>query len=149
MLVSLLRQNIKYRSFFQKPEKTAKNSLCSPSESQEIEPIVQINLQICSICFDEKQSGMGKLSHQLGILFFDAIALLQYDAHICWTKNVDNFLKKYLCRNCDKFWSRSFNFERHIRSCAELISHRYPTGPYDLKGIVFEKMRNLDIEVEN
>ena len=92
---------------------------------------------------------VGELSHQSANLFSDTMSLLQYDNHICWTKNIDKFLKKYRCRNCDKIWSQSFNFQRHIRSCTERITHRYPTGPYQLNETVFERMRNLDIEVEN
>ena len=102
-----------------------------------------MNLQVYSICFDEKQNLIADLSHQ-SANFSDTISLLQYDNHICWTKNIDRFLKKYRCRNRDKFWSRSY-----IISCIECITHRYPTGPYQLNEIVFEKMRNLDIEVEN
>ena len=59
------------------------------------------------------------------------------------------FLKKYHCRNCDKFWWRLFNFQSHIRNYTERISHCYPTGPYQLNETVFEKMRNLEIDVEN
>ena len=120
-----------------------------PNEIHDVEQIVQMNLQVYSICFDEKQNLIGELSHQSANLFSDTISLLQYDNHICWTKNIDKFLKKFRCRNCDKFWSRSFNFQRHIRSCSERITHRYPTGPYQLNETLFEKMRNLDIEVEN
>ena len=107
-----------------------------------------MNLQDYSICFDKKQSRI-ELSYQSANLFSNTISLLQYDNHICWTKNIDKFLEKYRCRNCDKFWYRSFNFQRHIRSCSERITHHYPTGPYQLNDSVFEKMRNLDIEVEN
>ena len=108
-----------------------------------------MNLQVYSICFDEKQNLIWELSHQSANIFSDTIFLLQYDNHICWTKNIDKFLKKYPCRNCDKLWSRSFNFQRLIRSCSERIIHRHPTGPYQKNEIVSEKMRNLDNEVEN
>ena len=136
--------------FLSKTGKDSKNFTgVLPSEIHEIEQIVQMNLQVYSIGFDEKQSLIGELSHQSANLFSDTVSLLQYDNHICWTKNIDKFLQKYRCRNCDKFWSRSFNFQRHIRSCSERITHRYPTGPYQLNETVFEKMRNLDIEVED
>ena len=120
-----------------------------PREFHDAEQTVQLNLQVYSFCFDEKQNLIRELSHQSANLFSDTVSLLQYDNHICWTKNIDKFLKKYRCRNCDKFWSHSFNFPRHIRSCSERITHRFSTGPYQLNEIVFEKMRNLDIEVEN
>ena len=129
--------------------KTGKDRRILPSEIHNVEQIVQMNLQVYSICFDEKQSLIGVLSHQSAILFSDTISLLQYDNHICWTKNIDKFLKKYRCRNCENFWSRSFNFQRHIRTCSERITHRYPTGPYQFIETVFENVRNLDIEVEN
>ena len=150
VMVSLLRQNFLVSEF---PSETGKDSKIFtgvlPSETHDIEQIVQMNLQFYSICFDEKQSVKGELSHQTPNLFSDTKTLLQYDNHICGAKNIDKFLKKYRCRNCDKFWSPSFNFQRHIRNCSERITHRYPPGPYQLNDSVFEKMRNLDVEVEN
>ena len=68
------------------------------SEIHDVEHIVQMKLQVYSICFDEKQNLIGELSHQSANLFSDTISLLQYDNHICWTMNIDNFLKKYRCR---------------------------------------------------
>ena len=101
-----------------------------PSEIHDVEQTVQINLQVYSNCFDEKHSLIGELSHQSANLFSDVISLLQYDNHICWTKNIDKFLKNFRCRNCEKFWSHSFNIQRHIRSCSERVTNRCPTGPY-------------------
>ena len=135
--------------FLSKTGKISKNfTSVSPSEIHEIEQIVQMNLQVYSICFDEKQS-LKELCHQSANLFSDTISLLQYYNHICWTKNIDKFLKKYSCRNCEKFSSGSFNFQRQFRSCSERITHRYPSGIYQLNETVFEKMSNQDIEVEN
>ena len=106
-------------------------------------------LQVYFICFDEKQSLIREISHQSANLFSDTISSLQFDNHICWTKNIDKLLKKYRCRDCDKFWSRSFNFQRYFRGCSERITLRYPTGTYQLYEAVSENVRNLDIEVEN
>ena len=111
-----------------------------------------MNLQVYSFCFDENQSLIGEPSHHSENLISDTISLLQYDNHLCWTKNIDKFLNMYRFRSCDKFLSRSFNFQRHIRSCCERITHRYPAGPYQLnsnESLVFEKMRNSGFEVEN
>ena len=115
--------------FLSKTGKNNKNFTGAlPSELLDVEQIVQINLQGCSICCDEKQNLIGELSHQSPILFFHAISSLQYDNRICWSKNIDKFLKKYRCHFCDKLWFRSFKFQRHIRRCKERITHRYHSG---------------------
>ena len=80
--------------------KTGKNSKSFtgvlPSEIHEVEQIVQMNLQLYSLCFDEKQSLIEELCHQSANLFPEIVFLLQYDNHIWWTKNIDKFLKKYV-----------------------------------------------------
>ena len=119
------------------------------SEIHEIDQIARMNQQVYSCRFDSKQSLTVELSHQSSQLFSDTISLLQNDKHICWTKNIDKLLKNYRGRICDKFWSQSFNFQRHNRNCSERITHRYPTSPQQLNETIFEKMRNLDIGVEN
>ena len=103
-----------------------------PSEIHEVEEIVHRNAQVYSISFDEKQN-LIELSHQSAILFSDTVSLLQYDNHICWTKNIDQFLEKYRCRNSDRFWSQPFNFQRHIRNCSERTARCYLSGPHQLK----------------
>ena len=110
---------------------------------------MQLNLHVYSICYEEKQSLNRDLSPQSAILFSDTISLLQFDNHICWMKTIDKFLRRFRCRNCGKFWCRSLNFQRHIGSSSDRIGHSYPTGPFQLNETVFEKMRNLDIEVES
>ena len=47
-----------------------------PSEIHDVEQTVQINLQVYSICFDEKQSLIEELSHQSANFFSDIISLL-------------------------------------------------------------------------
>ena len=80
--------------FLSKTGKESKNFTgVLPSEIHDVEQIVQLNLQVYSICFDEKQSVIGELSPQSANLFSDTISLLQYENHICWTKNTDKFLK--------------------------------------------------------
>ena len=108
----------------------------SPSEIHEVEEIVQMNIQVYSISSDQKQSLIGGLSHHFANLFSDAVSLLQYDNHICWTKNIDQFMIKFPCRNYDKFWSRSFNFQTHTKFRSERLNHCYPTGPYPLNETV-------------
>ena len=53
-----------------------------PSKIHEVEEIVQMNLQVYSVCFEEKQGLIGELPHQSVNLFSDTISLLQYDSHM-------------------------------------------------------------------
>ena len=83
------------------------------SENHEVEQIVPVNLQVYSICCDEKENLIVKLSHQSANFFSATICLPQHDNHICRTKNIDKYLKKYRCCNCNKFLSRSINVQRY------------------------------------
>ena len=74
-------------------------------------------------------------------------SLLRYENHICWTADINKFLKKFRCYVCDQFFDRSFNLLRHMQNCSENTQHKYPTGAYQLSETIFERLEDVNINV--
>ena len=118
------------------------------NEIQVVENIIGMNISLFSISFDEQGNLVGTLSYRSLMSYEKSFSLLQYDNHVCWVKNIDQFLKKYRCDHCDKFFPKVSNYQRHLTVCTDRVSHRYPKRPYQLKETIFEKLTNLEIPVQ-
>ena len=112
-----------------------------------LEKIIECNIQLYSIYYEENVL-LGELTRRSSKKYEKLINLVQYDNHICWTSDINQLLKKFRCDNCNQFFNRTFNLERHIKTCDELIKHRYPNGPYLLRTTIFDKLTELDISFD-
>ena len=74
-------------------------------------------------------------------------SLLRFENHICWTADINKFLKKFRCYVCDQFFDRSFNLMRHIQTCSKNTQHKYPTGAYQLSETIFDRLDDVQINV--
>ena len=74
-------------------------------------------------------------------------SLLRYKNHICWTADINKFLKKIRCYICDHFFDRSNNLLVHLRTCSKNTQHRYPSGAYQLAETIFDRLDDVKINV--
>ena len=112
-----------------------------------LEEITGRNIQIYSIFFDEQSEMFAELSRRSCLKRAQTTSLLRYENHICWTADVNKFLKKFRCYVCDQFFDRSFNLMRHMQNCSDNIHHKYPTGAYQLAETIFDRLDDVKINV--
>ena len=60
----------------------------------------------------------------------NTVRLLRYNNHICYVSNINAVLQAFPCPNCDTFFSRAFNLERHLPTCSERVKIIYPRNVY-------------------
>ena len=113
-----------------------------------LEALVDRNIQIYSIFFDEQSEEMiAELTRRSSMKRSKTTSLLRYENHICWTADINKFLKKFRCYVCDHFFDRSNNLEVHMRNCSEKTKHHYPSGAYQLSETIFERLEDVNINV--
>ena len=112
-----------------------------------LEALVDRNIQIYSIFFDEESEMFAELTRRSSMKRSKTTSLLRYENHICWTADINKFLKKFRCYVCDQFFDRSFNLLRHMQNCSENTQHKYPTGAYQLFETIFERLEDANINV--
>ena len=118
------------------------------NQIQYLEKIIEKNIQLYSVFYGENELH-GELTRRSESKFSKTINLIQYNNHICWTSDIKKLLKKFHCINCNQFFNREFNLERHMETCSDLIKHNFPNGPYLLKLNVFEKLENVDVKIND
>ena len=108
-----------------------------------LEETTDRNIQIYSIFFEEQSAMFAELTRRSLMKRTKATSLLRYENHICWTADINKFLKKFRCYICDHFFDRSNNLLVHLRTCSENTQHRYPSGAYQLAETIFDRLDDV------
>ena len=70
-----------------------------------------------------------------------------YGEHFSFIKNLAIYSQSYRCSKCDKIWSSSNHFHRHVRNCEAGVKHKYGTGTFELRPTVFEALEGEGVIV--
>ena len=54
--------------------------------------------------------------------------------------------QSFRCPNCDTFFNRTFNLERHLTTCSERVKNVYPKNVYQTQQTLFDKLDSFGIE---
>ena len=76
----------------------------------------------------------------------NTVRLLRYNNHICYVNNINAILQSFCCRNCDNFFNKTFNLERHLTTCSERMKNIYLKNVYQTQETLFEKLDSFGIE---
>ena len=79
----------------------------------------------------------------------NTVRLLRYNNHICYLKNNNTVFQSFRCLNCDTFFNRTFNLERHLTTCSERVRKVSPKNVYQTQETLFDKLDSFGIEYTN
>ena len=112
-----------------------------------LEELIDRNIQIFTILLDDDSKMFAKLTRRSSMNRLQTTSLLRYENHICWTADINKFLKKFRCYICDHFYDRSYNLVNHMKNCSETTQHKYPSGAYQLSDTIFDRLEEFNIIV--
>ena len=75
---------------------------------------------------------IGELARRSVQKYEKAVRLLRYNNHICYVNNIDTVFQSFRCSNCDTFFNKTFNLERHLTTCCERVKNVYPKNVYQI-----------------
>ena len=59
--------------------------------------------------------------------------------------NIKTVFQSFRCPNCDTFFNRTFNLERHLTTCSERVKNIYPRNVYQIRETLFDKLDSFGI----
>ena len=92
---------------------------------------------------------VGELARRSVKKYEKTVQLLRYNNHICYVNNINAVFQSFRCPNCDTFFHRTFNLERHLTTCSERVKNVYPKNVYQPQETVFDKLDYFGIEYTN
>ena len=73
---------------------------------------------------------IGDLARRSLKKYENTVRLLRYNNHICYVNNINAVFQSFRCPNCDIFFNRTFNLERHLTTSSERVKNVYPKNVY-------------------
>ena len=89
---------------------------------------------------------IGELARRSVQKYENTVRLLRYNDHICYVSNINAVFQSFRCPNCDTFFSRTFNLERHLTTCSERVKIIYPRNVYQIRETLFDKLDSFGIK---
>ena len=89
---------------------------------------------------------VGELARGSVQKFENTVRLLRYNNHICYVNNINAVFQSFRCPNCDTFFNRTFNLERHLTTCSERVKNVYPRNVYQIQETLFDKLGSFGIK---
>ena len=68
------------------------------------------------------------------------VRLLRYNNYKCYVSNINAVFQDFRCPNCDSFFNRTFNLERHLTTCSKRVKNVYPRNVYQIRETFFDKL---------
>ena len=89
---------------------------------------------------------IGKLARRNVQKHENTVRLLRYNNHICYVINIQAVFHFFRCPNCDNFFNKTFNLERHLTTRRERVKNVYPWNVYQIRETLFHKLDSFGIK---
>ena len=76
----------------------------------------------------------------------NTVRLLRFINHICYVSNINADFQAFRCPNCDTFFTRTFNLERHLTTCSKRVKNVYPRNVYRIRETLSDKLDSFGIK---
>ena len=109
-----------------------------------------LTLNIVPYDIDIKDGNIiGELARRSVQKFENTLRLLRYNNHICYVNNINSVFQSFRCLNCDTFFNRKFNLERHLTTCSKRVKSVYPKKVHQTQETLVDKLDSFGIEYTN
>ena len=88
---------------------------------------------------------VGELTRRSVQKYENTVRLLRYNNHICYVNNINAVFQSFRRPNCDTFFNRTLNLERHLTTCSERVKNVYPRNVYQIPETLFDKLDSFGI----
>ena len=110
-----------------------------------VEDLLTLNILLYDIVFMDGNI-VGELARRSVQKYENAVRLLRYNNHICYENIINAVFQSFRYPNCDTFFNRTFNLERHLTTCSERVKNVYPNSVYQTQETPFDKLDSFGIE---
>ena len=104
-----------------------------------VEDLLTLNILLYDIDIVEGNI-IGELARRILQKYESTVQLLGYNNHICYVNIINRVWQCFRCPNCDTFFNRTFNFERHLTTCSERVKNIYPKKVYQIQKTLSDKL---------
>ena len=112
-----------------------------------VEKIVHTNIYVYELINDKDNPLLCHLVRRSFCKYPDTLHLNLYKTHFSYIHNINIYTHSFKCKKCGKLWHRSSSLNKHEKTCEINIKRIFPGGVFHVAQTIFEKMRELGINV--
>ena len=113
-----------------------------------VEDLLTLNLLLYDIDIVDGNI-VGELARRSVQKYENTVRLLRYNNHICYVNNIDAVFQSFRCPNCDTFFNKSFNLDRHLTTCSERVKNVYARNVYQIRETLVDKLDSFRIKCKS
>ena len=110
-----------------------------------IEDLLTLNIVLYDIDIVDGNI-IGELARRSVQKYEITVRLLRNNNHICYVNNINAVLPSFRCPNCNNFFNRTFNLERHSTTCSKRVKNVYPKNVYQIRETLFDRLDSFGIK---
>ena len=114
------------------------------SDIPTVEDMLTLNILLYNVDIVDENI-VGELARRSVQNYKNTVLLLRHNNHICHVNNINAVFQPFRCPNCDTFFNKTFNLERHLTTCSERVKNVYPWNVYQIREILFNKLDSFTI----
>ena len=109
-----------------------------------VEDLLTLNIVLYNIDIVDGNT-IGEVVRRSVQKYENTVRLLRYNNHISYVSNINAVFQAFRCPNCETFFNRTFNLERHLTTCSERVKNVYPRNLYQSPETLFDKLDSFGI----
>ena len=110
-----------------------------------VEDLLTLNILLYDIDIVDRNI-VGELARRSVQKYRKTVRLLRYNNHICCVNNINAVFHSFRCPNCDTFFNKTFNLERHLTTCSDRVKNVYQGNVYQIRETLFDKLDSFGIK---
>ena len=110
-----------------------------------VEDLLILNILLNDIDFVDENI-IGELARRSVQKYGNTVRLLRYNNYISYVNNINAVFQTLRCPNCDTFFNKTFNLERHLTTCIKRVKNVYPRNVYQIPETLCDKLDSFGIK---
>ena len=110
-----------------------------------VEDLLTLNILLYDMDFVDGNI-VGELARRNVEKYENTVRLLRHNIHICYLNDINAVFQSFCRPNCDTFFNKTFNLERHLTTCSERVKNVYPRNVYQIRETLFDKVDSFGIK---
>jgi hypothetical protein len=79
---------------------------------------------------------------------FPSMYINLYENHFSFIKDFHSYSNCFVCKKCDKIFSKPYALSRHEQTCTTNVRHKFPGRVFQIPKTVFQELEDMGLQFE-
>ena len=79
---------------------------------------------------------------------FPSMYINLYENHFSFIKDFQSYSNCFVCKKCDKIFSKPYALSRHEQTCTTNVKHKFPGRVFQIPKTVFQELEDMGLQFD-